>query len=117
MPVLITDTDALDKMALIEGEQWRADQERNVSDPFGFYAFLEAQKARLPFVEIQPGGLSFLATKTGDAHNCAIYGNQNRYFVRPSGEILFSRNHARKPVLGRRDTYVRLAKKLGFTIY
>lgn len=99
MPVFITDRDALQRMAQVEGDTWLRLQESEPETPLGFRAFARAyadikkiydglidEDRRETMREI---GISLNGHK-------AIYGEGgwNRYFIRWSGEIVFSARHA-----------------------
>lgn len=112
--VKIYDADALNKMAIIEGERWRQKQENNKNDSYGFYAYLKAWKVienegmvgeASPYeaisMDLVPG------VKRGDG---AIYGDggYNRYYVGRDGTIKFDYNLAR-------EEKSKLAQELGFS--
>ena len=106
MPVYITDEDALDRLAQVEGEEWKRRQDREDSDYTlrGFAAAYEREKGRSGYITC--------------GFNHAIYGENgwNRYFVLAgTGEIVFSRKHARRPLLGPDDSGK--AEAAGFTLW
>jgi len=110
MAVYITDKDALDKMAQIEGEAWRAEMEWKVN-AFSFKGFLQEYEEYKSYCEEnneEPG--DYALTVDG---NSAIYGagGWNRWFVRETGEICFSEFHKR----GGLD--IEQVKALGFAIW
>ena len=92
--IYIFDPDALDRMAELEGQEWKKHQVSNPSCPFGFFAYLEAWRFReqtLGFEDepvcwlVDPEYLPFLKGR-GDG---AIYGNggYTRYHVASNGQI------------------------------
>ena len=87
MSVFIFDHDALDKMALIEGERWKRLQLKGEMKEVSFVSFKKAwnefatnKKSKTPDMGI-----------TNEYGNGAIYGHDGwtRYTVRANGEILF----------------------------
>lgn len=101
--VKITDPDALQKMAQVEGERWLKTQSQETG--YSFASFL--REFNSPSWDYQ---FEDLLEIDG---NKAIYGEggYNRYFVRfGSGEIFISRFHAR-------DEKLKLAVEVGFKIW
>ena len=112
MAVHIYDPHALDLMASIEGQSWRAAQESGTFGDNGFYAFKTAYD-RMTEMERQmlDPQRNFIIVLPSGA--CAIFGanGHNRYTVRRSGEILFLRLKS----FSLKTT--ELAQFLGFSVY
>lgn len=105
--VRIDDPDALDKMAEIEGENWKKLQEQRPESAYGFHAYLNGWK------EIEAEGLvgevsPREAVPGGDG---AIYGEggYSRYSVNSKGEIVLLKWSARPEKIEK-------AMQLGFTV-
>ena len=99
MPVFITDPDALDRMTQVEGEPWRLQQ---AGSAVGFDAFLkEYLPIRDAFARATPEEQFTLRDRgvKGPYGEAAIHGEAgwNRYFVRWTGEIVFSDHHCALP--------------------
>jgi hypothetical protein len=87
--VHITQPDALDLLASMEGQQWRISQDRRSSDPHGYYFWRRAwdAKARAGLGE-QPVPLTMFAERA--THAPVIYGAQlhHHYYVGATGELV-----------------------------
>lgn len=111
MPVFITDTDALDRICTVECWRMHPDAktrfclEQTYFDPFSFEGF------RCTFDSLPEEERKETHHVLIDG-NSAIYGSggYHRYFVRGTGEIVFSEMHARDGLA------VDRAKKAGFSI-
>jgi len=78
--------DALERLALVEGETWKAEQVARPDNPCGFLTYLRVfLKLAKPSASIDEPIGHFV--KGGD---CAIYGNggYSRYVVLPDGEVV-----------------------------
>lgn len=112
-PVFITDKNALDLMAQIEGDWWKKEQEfkkTSKRDDYGFYGNL---KEYLNFLTRLKDAEDEEERKwIQDMYGQVIYGvgGYNRYFVRGDGRLIFSKSHSIS------DEKTKLAESLGFDI-
>jgi hypothetical protein len=102
MPVYITDSDALTRLAQIEGEPWRDLQEAEPDRPLGFFQFKRAYESiKQIYADLKDEDRRETMRNIGITcnGNPAIYGEGgwNRYFIRWSGEIVISVHHVRLP--------------------
>lgn len=114
MTIKISDFDALDKMAQIEGPRWKKLQFDDKNSPFGFFAYLAAWNVIVSEGEVgkmtphQAIQMDMIPGISGSGDG-AIYGEggYNRYFVGRDGIIKFDYKLARKEKQ-------ELARNLGF---
>ncbi|MBC8737208.1 hypothetical protein F6X40_10350 [Paraburkholderia sp. UCT31] len=94
--VKIDDADALDRIAAIEGQAWLDLQHRSKENPYGFFHFLAAWKAKLEGELAHDPEISWKEYLEGG--DGAIYGagGYHRYVVSDAGVIGFSSFHARE---------------------
>ena len=112
MTVRITDPDALDKMAQIEGDGWKRQQDQDRKSAYGFWAFHDLW-VRLASGEHEDEDWYRPDDNLTVEGNPATYGDGgwNRYFVRRSdGRIVISKYHATERSL-------ELAELAGFDIW
>jgi hypothetical protein len=78
--------DALERLAAIEGEAWKADQLARPDSPFGFHTYLRVFRELVQSNSSIDGPIGHLVAG-GD---CAIYGNggYSRYVVLSDGEVV-----------------------------
>lgn len=112
MPVNIMDVDAINVMALVEGDHWKQYQLEHPECISGFLRFKQAYEEMIK--KLSPDELKYrreIGYGVGIEGNSAIYGDGgfHRYFVRSDGNIVFSKSHS----FGERITKARDA---GFTI-
>lgn len=106
MSININDQDAIDKMAAVEGEHWKAQHMTQASAEFS-NGFLGAVKKHAKLVaSLEEEG------EEPEFYGNIIYGDGgwNRYFVRSDGEIFFSSRHTRS-----QETILK-AQEAGFQI-
>ena len=117
----ILDSDALDRLAAVEGEAWRRAQQ-NDSGPYGFFAYQRAHLFKQNSVYANDPDVSAgdffqqLGISTGDG---TIYGDGgfSRYSVQPDGEVVllpWSVDHAPRKMVLARENDIRIAGSAGF---
>jgi hypothetical protein len=108
--VHITDPDALDKMAELEGQRWLKTQQQNPESHYSFPAYLNAWK-EIEAEGIQGEDVSWAFRELLHGGDGAIYGDggYSRYTVTNHGEIVLQgwSTHADK---------IAKAKQLGFSV-
>ena len=99
MSVFIYQPDAFDLICSIEGDEFRNGRH---DDAWSFPAFKKAWLEAEDYLLHNPDDRTeaHAGTPIRVEGDVAIYGNAgyNRYFVLGSGEIVFSRHHASRPV-------------------
>lgn len=120
MAVFIFEKDALDKMALVEGERWTKHQSDTSLATFvafreAWYYWFESAKANAKvFQESDMQHACLVDQGIVDQHNNgAIYGDGGwtRYTVRLSGEILFIKDFSPSAEIAQK------AKEAGFNLF
>jgi hypothetical protein len=108
--VHITDPDALNKMAELEGPQWLKTQQQNPKSHYSFPAYLNAWK-EIEDQGIQGEDVLWAFRELLDGGDGAIYGDggYSRYTVTNNGEIVLQG-------WSTRDEKKEKAKQLGFTV-
>ena len=111
MAILISDTDAFDKLVCMEGERWR----KLASDAKNEYGFRYALNTWIAYVEeAETFDPEYAKTERFKMEGIGVViygeGGWNRYYVRGSGEIVFSKHHSSS------QEKVDKAKEIGFGI-
>lgn len=106
MAVYINDSDALDRMGMVEGRDWVRDQKEWPNRRTGFFAFLETWREW--FGDEDEDMADEIVDVDGET---AIYGREgySRYAVRGDGEIVLLGWSAREAVRER-------ARRAGFRV-
>ncbi len=109
MTVRLTDADALERLAALEGDQWLQEQHRRPSSPYGFFAMKTAWEARAASEMAHDDSVSF--TDFMDSPNRVLYGEGGwaRFHVADDGVITLLAGTTRPAKVSR-------AQELGFDV-
>lgn len=113
MSIYIFEEDALDKMAELEGQPWKEQQEKELDSKCGFHFFLDIwEKEYRGNYDLIAEGVKFGCFVSTHGDGNAIYGRSgfNRYAVRVDGKLFFLRD------LAINNDVVETAMSIGFDI-